>query len=199
MKLGLTGGIGSGKSTVAAILAELGARIIDADALAHEVVAVGTPGLARVVERFGPDVLGPDGALDRPKLGRLVFADPEALADLNKIVHPLVEQRIAELAAAAGPDDVVVYDVPLMAEVGSGSNFDAVIVVETDLQVRLERLERRGIGRADATARMAQQATDEQRRAIATVVLDNSGSLEQLREQAVDALRKLTGDAVERA
>jgi len=198
MKLGLTGGIGSGKSTVAAILAELGARIIDADALAHEVVAVGTPGLARVVERFGPDVLGPDGALDRPKLGRLVFADPEALADLNKIVHPLVEQRIAELAAAAGPDDVVVYDVPLMAEVGSGSNFDAVIVVETDLQVRLERLERRGIGRADATARMAQQATDEQRRAIATVVLDNSGSLEQLREQAVDALRKLTGDAVER-
>jgi len=185
-RIGLTGGIGSGKSTVAARLAELGAVVIDADQIAREVVAVGTPGLAAVVGRFGPDVLLPDGSLDRPKLGTLVFGDEQALADLNAIVHPLVGQRSAELMAAAGPDAVVVYDVPLLVENDLAGGFDAVLVVEAPLQTRLERLAGRGMDADTARARIARQATDEQRRAVATVVLDNAGSRSEL-VTAVDA------------
>ncbi|HEY2042780.1 MAG TPA: dephospho-CoA kinase, partial [Jatrophihabitans sp.] len=177
-RIGLTGGIGSGKSTVAARLAELGAVVIDADALAREVVVAGTPGFEQVVAHFGPEVLGPDGELDRAALGRLVFADEQALADLNSIVHPLVAERTAALMARAGADDVLVYDVPLLAENELQGDFDAVIVVEASEEIRLRRLARRGLPEHDARARMARQASDERRRSIATVVLDNRGSPE---------------------
>jgi dephospho-CoA kinase len=186
LRIGLTGGIGSGKSTVAARFAELGAVLIDADVLAREVVGVGTPGLARVVSRFGPEILRPDGSLDRPKLGERVFGDAAALADLNAIVHPLVAERRAELMAAAGPDAVVVSDVPLLVETGMAGDFDAVVVVEAPLAVRLARLAARGLAEDEARARIARQASDEQRRAVATVVLDNSGDRAAL-ERAVDA------------
>lgn len=186
LRIGLTGGIGSGKSTVAARFAELGAVVIDADQLAREVVSHGTPGLARVVGRFGPEILRPDGSLDRPVLGQLVFGDASALADLNAIVHPLVAERSAELMAAAGPDAVVVYDVPLLVENDLAVGFDAVVVVEAPLPLRLARLAARGLDEATARARIARQASDEQRRAVATVVLDNSGDRAAL-EGAVDA------------
>lgn len=186
VRIGLTGGIGSGKSTAAARFAELGAVVIDADQLAREVVEPGTPGLERVVSRFGDEMLRPDGSLDRPALGRLVFEDPAALADLNAIVHPLVAERRAELVAAAGPDAVVVSDVPLLVETGMAGDFDAVVVVEAPLEVRLARLASRGVDEATARARIARQASDEQRRAVATVLLDNSGDRAAL-ERAVDA------------
>jgi dephospho-CoA kinase len=186
LRIGLTGGIGSGKSTAAARFAELGAVVIDADVLAREVVGVGTPGLARVVSRFGPEMLRPDGSLDRPKLGERVFGDAAALADLNAIVHPLVAERRAELMAAAGPDAVVVSDVPLLVETGMAGDFDAVVVVEAPLAVRLARLAARGLAEDEARARIARQASDEQRRAVATLVLDNSGDRAAL-ERAVDA------------
>jgi dephospho-CoA kinase len=192
-KLGLTGGIGSGKSTVAARLAELGAVVIDADALAREVVAVGTPGLAAVVARFGAQFVLPDGSLDRPGLGGLVFSDPAALADLNAIVHPLVARRTEELVQAAGQDAVVVYDVPLLVENGLAGGFDAVLVVEAPLELRLARLAGRGMDADTARARMAQQADDAERRAVASVVVDNSGTREQLQAQVDRAWRSLTG------
>jgi dephospho-CoA kinase len=192
--IGLTGGIGSGKSTVATRLAELGAIVIDADAQAREVVAVGTPGLRRVVERFGTDMLAPDGSLDRPKLGSVVFADPTALADLNAIVHPLVGERTAELMATAGTEDVVVYDVPLLAENNLQDGFDAVVVVEAPLATRLERLGRRGLSEADARARIAAQATDKDRREVATFVLDNSGSVAELNAQIDAVWAQIVGD-----
>jgi len=191
LRIGLTGGIGSGKSTAAARFAKLGAVVIDADQIAREVVAVGTPGLAEVVERFGAEVLLPDGSLDRPKLGELVFGDSRALADLNSIVHPLVAERSAELMAAAGPDAVVVYDVPLLVENDLAGNFDVVVVVEAPLEVRLARLASRGLAAEEARARIARQADDEQRRAVATVVLDNSGGRAELDEQVEAAWRRL--------
>jgi dephospho-CoA kinase len=190
-RIGLTGGIGSGKSTAAARFASLGAVVIDADELAREVVAVGTPGLARLVERFGAQVLRPDGSLDRPALGQRVFGDDAALADLNAIVHPLVAERSAELMAAAGPDAVVVYDVPLLVENDLAGGFDAVVVVEAPLELRLKRLAGRGLDEATARARIARQASDEQRRAVATVVLDNSSSRADLERQVKAAWRQL--------
>ncbi len=195
LRIGLTGGIGSGKSTVAARLVELGAVLVDSDQLAREVVAVGSPGLARVVRRFGPEVLGPDGALDRPRLGRLVFGDPAALADLNAIVHPLVRARSEQLSAEAAARGVVavVHDVPLLVENGLAGNYDAVIVVQAPLELRLRRLELRGMDAETARARIAAQASDEQRRAVADVVLDNSGSPEQLRAQVDAAWARLLG------
>lgn len=196
-RIGLTGGIGSGKSTVAARFAELGAVVIDADAIAREVVEPGTPGLAAVIERFGPDLLRADGSLDRPALGRLVFSDERSLADLNAIVHPLVAARTAELMAAAGPDAVIVYDVPLLVENGLAGGFDAVVVVEAPLEVRLSRLEGRGMDRAEAESRIARQASDEQRRAVATQLLDNSGGREELTRQIDQVWRALTGPGLE--
>jgi dephospho-CoA kinase len=187
LKVGLTGGIGSGKSTVAERFAELGATIIDADQLAREVVAIGTPGLARVVERFGEGVLKEDGSLDRPRLGRTVFADPVALADLNAIVHPLVGERTSALMAETDPDAVVVYDVPLLVENNLASGYDAVVVVEAPMPNRIARLVARGLPEQEARSRMAAQATDEQRREVATYLLDNSGTPEQLLDQ-VDQL-----------
>ncbi|HEX8094587.1 MAG TPA: dephospho-CoA kinase [Jatrophihabitans sp.] len=197
LRIGLTGGIGSGKSTVAARLAELGAVVIDSDRLAREVVEVGSPGLARVVERFGADVLGPDGSLDRPRLGRLVFSDPAALADLNAIVHPLVRARseaLSSQAAAAGAV-AVVHDVPLLVENKLAAGYDTVIVVEAPLELRLQRLAGRGLDEETARARIAAQATDEQRRAVADIVLDNSGSVAELGAQVDAAWSGLVGDA----
>lgn len=186
MRVALSGGVGSGKSTVAARLARHGAVVVDADAIAREVVEPGTPGFQAVVERFGDAVVA-DGRLDRPALAKIVFADDQARRDLNAIVHPLVGQRVAELADAAPPDAVLVYDVPLLAEGGNRDGFDVVVMVLADREVRLERLEKRGMTREDAQARMAAQASDEQRRAMADEVIENNGSADEL-GAAVDAL-----------
>src|SRR4051812_16048300 len=183
LRIGLTGGIGSGKSTVSRLLAGHGAVIVDADVIAREVVEPGTPGLAAVVEAFGSGVLGPDGALDRPALAAVGFADPEARRRLDAIVHPLVRARAAEVAAAAAPDAVVVNDVPLLVETGQAGAYDLVLVVQADPDARVARLVQRGLTAEDARARMAAQATDEQRRAVADVVLDNSGTEAELGAQ----------------
>jgi dephospho-CoA kinase len=183
LRIGLTGGIGSGKSTVSGLLATRGAVIVDADRIAREVVEPGTPGLAAVVEAFGDAVLAPDGWLDRPALAAIVFADPEARRRLDAIVHPLVRARGRELEAAAPPGSVVVHDVPLLVETGQAPSFDLVLVVLADVETRVARLVQRGLTAEDARARIAVQATDEQRRAIADVVLDNSGTPEQLADQ----------------
>jgi dephospho-CoA kinase len=182
MRVGLTGGIASGKSTVAAMFVELGAVLIDGDALAREVVARGTPGLAQVVEEFGEQILSPAGDLDRPALGRIVFADETARRRLEAITHPLIFERYAELEAAAPTDAVVVHDIPLLAESGRADTFDAVVVVDVPVEVQVERMVRdRGWTREEAEARIAAQATREDRLAIATHVIDNTGSLDQLR------------------
>ena len=184
MDVGLTGGIGSGKSSVARRFAELGALVVDADALAREVVAGGTPGLARVVEECGADVLRPDGTLDRPALGRVVFGDPDALARLNGIVHPLVRARAAELIAAAPPGAVVVQDVPLLVETGQADRYDLVVVVEAPAAERVARLVRdRGMTEDEVRARMAAQASDDERRAVADVVIVNDADLATLRDR----------------
>lgn len=183
LRIGLTGGIGSGKSTVSALLARRGAVIIDSDRIAREVVEPGTPGLAAVVEAFGPQVLTADGALDRPALAAVVFADPEARRTLDAIVHPLVRARAKELAAAAPAGAVVVHDVPLLVETGQAGSYDVVLVVEACPETRVARLVQRGLAETDARARIAAQATDEQRRAVAHVVLDNSGTPEELAAQ----------------
>jgi dephospho-CoA kinase len=184
LKVGLTGGIGAGKSEVARLLASYGAVLVDSDAIAREVVEPGTPGLAAVVEEFGPRVLAADGTLDRPKLGRIVFGDPERLAALNVIIHPLVRRRSAELEAAAPPGAVVVHDVPLLAENGLAPLYDLVVVVDASAGTRLDRLVRlRGLPEAEARSRMAAQATREQRLAVADLVIDNDGPLDTLAPQ----------------
>ena len=188
MIVGLTGGIGAGKSAVADRLAEHGALIVDADMLAREAVAPGTEGLAAIVAAFGSAVLAADGSLDRPRLGTLVFADAAARARLNAIVHPLVSRRSAEITAAAPAGAVVVHDVPLLVENGLAPAYDVVVVVLAAADVRLRRLQdTRGMSEEQARARMAAQATDEERRAVADVVLDNSGTLADLHRQ-VDEL-----------
>jgi dephospho-CoA kinase len=193
-RVGLTGGVASGKSTVSAILAELGAVVIDADALAREVVARGTPGLDAVVAEFGPDLLTPEGDLDRPAMGRLVFGDEGARKRLEAIIHPLVIERMAALEAAADEDDVVVHDIPLLAEGGRADTFDAVVVVDAPRDLQVERmLSERGWTREDAESRIAAQATREQRRAIATHVIDNNGSLEELRARVEAVFDELRG------
>jgi dephospho-CoA kinase len=179
LRTGLTGGIGAGKSTVAVRLRELGATIVDADRIAREVVEPGTPGLAAVVEAFGPELLRPDGALDRPALGRVVFGDQEKLARLNGILHPLIGERTAALVAAAPPDAVLVHDVPLLAENHLEGAFQLVVVVWAPEQERIRRLvDDRGMTSDEARSRIRAQAGDEQRRAIADVWIDNSGSRE---------------------
>jgi dephospho-CoA kinase len=185
--IGLTGGIGAGKSAVAARLAALGAVIIDSDKLAREAVEKGSPGLARVVEAFGPSILDPDGALDRAALARRVFNDDDARKRLEGIIHPYVRQRSAEIVAAAPPGTVFVNDVPLLVEAGMAALYDKVIVVLAAEATRLDRLVRlRGMPEDDARARIAAQATDEQRRAVADVVIVNDGRPEEL-DAAVDA------------
>ena len=192
MRVGLTGGIASGKSTVSELLAGFGAVIVDSDKIAREVVEPGTPGLATVVEEFGPSVLTESGELDRAKVGEIVFADESARERLNAIVHPLVGARSAELeetARAAGR--LVVNDIPLLVEVGYAPFFDEVIVVDVPVETQVERAVARGMTEADARARISAQASREDRLAVATYVIDNTGTLEDLRkrvEEIYDAL-----------
>ncbi|MFD6424497.1 dephospho-CoA kinase [Streptomyces sp. NPDC060198] len=193
LKVGLTGGIGAGKSEVSRLLVQYGAVLIDADRLAREVVAPETPGLAAVVREFGTGVLHEDGSLNRPALGAIVFGDSDRLAALNAIVHPLVRDRTAELERAAGPGSVVVNDVPLLAENGLAPLYDLVIVVDATPATQLDRLVRlRGMTEADARARMAAQATREERLAIAGLVVDNDGPLEDLEPQVRKVWDELT-------
>jgi dephospho-CoA kinase len=184
LAVGLTGGIGSGKSTVSTLLAERGATIVDADLVVRELQQPGQPVLAAIVERFGPGVLAADGTLDRPALAAIVFSDPEALADLNGIVHPAVNDEIRRrVQAVADQPGVIVLDVPLLLE-GRGYDVKAVIVVDVPIEVAVERLVgSRGMDEADVRARMARQATREERLAHADFVIDNSGDLELTRAQ----------------
>ncbi|WP_028477507.1 dephospho-CoA kinase [Nocardia sp. CNY236] len=194
LRIGLTGGMGAGKSTVARALADLGAVVIDSDLIAREVVAPGTEGLAALVAAFGADIVGADGALDRPALAARAFGDDQARAKLNAITHPLVGKRTAELIAAAPSDAIVVQDIPLLVENGLAPLMNLVVVVEVDSETRIRRLvEFRGVAEADARARIAKQATDDQRRAVADVLLDNSGAPGEV-EAAVGRLweRRLT-------
>ncbi|MGO4256211.1 dephospho-CoA kinase [Marmoricola sp. RAF53] len=195
-RVGLTGGIASGKSTVSAILRELGAVIIDADALAREVVDQGTPGLAAVVDAFGPHLLTEDGHLDRPAMGELVFADAGARKKLESIVHPLVFERIVDLESHAPAGSVVVHDIPLLAESGRADTFDAVIVVDAPAETQVERMVRdRGWTAEEARARMAAQAGREDRLAIATYVIENTGTLEDLRHRVTEVFEELTAES----
>lgn len=193
--IALTGGIASGKSTVAARFAELGAIVVDADKVAREVVEPGTPGLAAIVEHFGPQVLSADGTLNRPALGAVIFSDTEQRLALNAITHPAVGRRSRELFAAAGAEDpnaVVIYDVPLLAESGANraSEFDRVIVVHADQAIRADRLVHlRGMTPDDAVARVRSQASDEERLALADEVITSGGTVEDTLAQ-VDRLWK---------
>ncbi|MDJ1133179.1 dephospho-CoA kinase [Streptomyces iconiensis] len=184
VKVGLTGGIGAGKSEVSRLFAEYGAVIIDADRISREVVEPGTPGLEAVVAEFGEEILTADGTLDRQRLGSLVFSDTERLAALNAIIHPLVGRRSAELERAAGEDAVVVHDVPLLVENGLAPLYDMVVIVDASPETQLDRLVRlRGMDEGEARARMAAQATREERLAVADAVIDNDGPLEELEPQ----------------
>jgi dephospho-CoA kinase len=185
--VGLTGGIGTGKTTVAGLLGARGAEVVDCDGLGRLVVEPGGRAHAAVVDRFGPAVVRPDGTLDRPALARIVFNDPAALAELNGLTHPAIDAEIAErIAGASSP--VVVLDMAVLVETTLGAGqYDVVLVVEAPLALRLARLAERGVERADAEARIASQASDEQRRAVADHVLCNDGDLAHL-ERQVDAL-----------
>ena len=186
LRVGLTGGIASGKSTVSAMLAELGAVIIDADALAREVVQRGSPGLDAVVAEFGNALLTSEGDLDRAAMGSLVFGDAAARKRLEAIVHPLVFERMVALEEAAAEDDLVVHDIPLLAEGGRGDTFDAVIVVDCPPELQIARMmSDRGWTREDAESRIAAQAFREQRLAIATHIIDNTGDIDELRDRVV--------------
>jgi len=192
LKVGLTGGIGAGKSEVATRLRAQGAVLIDADAIARQVVAKETPGLAAVTAAFGAGVLRPDGDLDRERLGGIVFADPAELARLNEIVHPLVGARMAELEKDAGQGAIVVHDVPLIAENELASAYDLVVVVDAPDHIRLERLiKQRAMSEEQARARMAAQASRAERLAIADLIVDNSSSLAQLDRQVGDLWAEL--------
>ena len=185
IRVGLTGGIGAGKSTVGRMLAELGAVIVDGDQIARDLVVRGEPALAEIVERFGPDVLLPDGGLDRAGLAELVFPEPESLASLDAIMHPRIAERAQAMLADAQRNgtSVIVYDMPLLVESGAADDFDVVMVVHAPVEVRLARLAVRGVAVDDARNRMAQQASDEERAAVATILIDNGGDDEQLIDQ----------------
>ncbi|MGI5227472.1 dephospho-CoA kinase [Actinoallomurus sp. CA-142502] len=192
LRVGLTGGIGSGKSEVSRRLVALGAVLVDADAVAREVVEPGTPGLAAVVEEFGEQILLPDGGLDRERLGEIVFADDARRARLNAIVHPLVGRRMQELVDEAPADAIVVYDVPLLTENDLAGLYDLVVVVDAPVEEQVRRLtELRGMTEDAARARIAAQATRERRRAIADRIIDNSGTLESLAAQVDDLWAEL--------
>lgn len=193
VRVGLTGGIASGKSLVADELAARGAVVIDSDVLARQVVEPGTPGLAAIVQRFGSEVLQ-DDQLDRAALGRIVFADAEARADLEQIIHPAVRARAAELEGQASPDAVVVQVIPLLVETGQAEAFDLVVVVDVDRGTQRDRLMRRnGLTTAEAESRIDAQATAEARRAVADIVIDNRGTLAELREQMPHLWERILG------
>jgi dephospho-CoA kinase len=183
LMVGLTGGIGAGKSTVAALLAAHGAVVVDADAIAREIVEPGMPALAQLVERFGPEILRPDGSLDRPALAALAFVDDETRKELEAITHPAIGAEFLRRVAEAPGHAVVVHDVPLLVESKRGFEYGAVIVVEAPLETRLDRLEARGVRRDDARRRIGLQASDEDRRKVATWVVDNAGDLDHLEKQ----------------
>lgn len=191
-RLGLTGGVGSGKSTVASMFAERGAFVVDADAVARDVVATGTEGLAALVAEFGGDILTADGSLDRPALAARAFVDDHARARLNAITHPRIAAQTAELMAAAAPNQLVVHDVPLLVELGLMPAYDLVVVVDAPDEVRLARLEERGMPEVEARRRMAAQCSRAERLAAADVVLDNSDGLDALEPQVEQLWRELT-------
>jgi dephospho-CoA kinase len=195
MLVALTGGIAAGKSTVARMFADCGATIVDADGLAREAVAVGSPGLAAVVQEFGPQILTPDEALDRPALGKIVFDDEAARRRLEAIVHPEVARLSAKAFAAAEqerPGGVIIYDVPLLVEAGRKAEFDAVVVVEASDIERMNRLRNeRGLTEGEAASRLAAQATNEQRRAIADFVVSTENSLDETRHEVESVYGKL--------
>jgi dephospho-CoA kinase len=192
LTVGLTGGIGSGKSTVARMFAEWGAIVIDADQLAREAVARGTAGFDAVRRRFGEEVLGADGDLDRGKLAAIVFADESARRELESIVHPEVRRRVAETVMGhTDTDDIVVLDSPLLIETGAHEDCAVVVVVATNTRTQIERLMARGMQEADARARLASQMSTRQKVALADIVLDNDGSLDELRAQAEQAWERL--------
>ncbi len=187
LRIGLTGGIGAGKSALSSTFEKYGAIIVDGDVIAREVVQPGTEGLASLVEAFGSDILLPDGSLDRPALAAKAFRDDEERQKLNGIVHPLVGKRRQEIISAVAEDAVVVEDIPLLVESGMAPMFPLVVIVYADVEVRVRRLvEQRGMPEEDARARVAAQASDEQRRAVADIWLDNSGSSEDLVQRAHD-------------
>lgn len=194
MQVGLTGGVASGKSTVAALLRDLGAVVIDSDALAREVVEPGTPGLASVVEAFGGGVLTDDGHLDRAALGAVVFSDDDARRLLEGILHPLIRVRGAEIAASVPLDSVVVHDIPLLVETGQADRFDAVLVVDVPVETQVQRMVHdRGWSRAAAEARVRAQASREERRAVATHVIENTGTVDDLRDRVTEVVGLLVG------
>lgn len=185
LRIGLSGGIGAGKSTVSSTFSDLGGIVVDGDVISREVVEPGTEGLAKLVESFGEQILSDDGSLNRPALAAIAFSDEEKRQTLNGIVHPLVAKRRSELIAEAGDDAVIVEDIPLLVESGMAPMFPLVIIVNADEDLRVKRLiEHRGFSEEDARARIAAQATEEQRRAVADVWLDNTGSADELVEQA---------------
>jgi len=191
-RVGLTGGVASGKSAVAALLRELGAVVIDSDQLAREVVEPGTPGLAAVVEEFGETVLTGDGHLDRAALGSVVFGDEASRRRLEGILHPLIRARAAEAEAEAGPGALVVHDIPLLVETGQADRFDAVLVVDVPVETQVERMVRdRGWSAEDARRRVAAQADRDERRAVATHVIDNTGTHDDLRERVTEVVDEL--------
>jgi dephospho-CoA kinase len=197
VRVALTGGIASGKSMVAAVLAARGAIIIDADVLAREVVEPGTPALAAIIDRFGEQVVA-EGRVDRARLAQIVFADSLARRDLERIVHPAVRARAAELEQAAGAAAIVVHVIPLLVETGQQGDFDLVVTVDVDHETQIQRLAaRNGFTRAEAESRIAAQASREDRRSAADFVVDNTGSVTRLREQ-IDALWAELNSAVAR-
>ncbi len=194
LRVGLTGGIGSGKSTVSSLLRDHGAVVIDYDRLAREVVEPGSPGLAAIAQRFGTAVLAADGSLDRPALGAVVFAEESARRDLEAITHPAIRQLAVTRETEAPADAVVVHDNPLLIEMGGHEACDVVVVVDVPVDVQVQRLVRdRGMTPEEAQARIATQASRDDRAAVADVIVDNSGSLEELTARVADVWRELAG------